>query len=230
MFNSMSSKNRVALSCGRTLLLNHQSTSYSLHIQEIGTDNFVILKCHRDVLISHSVVLSNLILNGSNYFSCRVDVRQGFIPSMLEIIQFMYLKDVNLFTDIMKVKQLSEWLQMSDVFYECSNLLSAKENTKETDMKKWCTKIDVHDDSGDDSDGMDAEFEDEKSSSSTCATEISNKSRGKNGNIITEPRQTTSGPNQNTNGLKNTIMGLRRYNLRSGRRRLRARKRVSYVS
>jgi hypothetical protein len=97
-------------SCGLSLLKSPRDTfDYVLFI----TDDTVTVKvlCHKCVLLSHSERLRELI-SGENYFDLDIKVKKGYISSLLELIQYMYLKDPMLISNSDKILELCGMFHM----------------------------------------------------------------------------------------------------------------------
>jgi hypothetical protein len=97
-------------SCGLTLLKSPKDTfDYVLYI----TDDTVTVKvlCHKCVLLSHSERLRELI-SGENYFDLDIKVKKGYISSLLQLIQYMYLKDPMLISNSDKILELCGMFHM----------------------------------------------------------------------------------------------------------------------
>lgn len=113
-------------SCGQMMLQSPIDTmDFCLYV----TDKKQVIKilCHRSVLLAHSLRLSELI-NADNFYDLTVEIKPGFINSMLELLQFMYLKDIRRLTDKTKILYLSKILKMRRDFsmieaskFECNS-------------------------------------------------------------------------------------------------------------
>jgi len=97
-------------SCGQTLLQGPSNTfDYVLHLTD-GKQQATMF-CHRSVLSVHSKRF-NTTINGENYFDQEVQVLPGYMGAMLELIQFMYLKDTRYLTQHKKIKKLCIFLDV----------------------------------------------------------------------------------------------------------------------
>lgn len=98
-------------SCGKILLRGPRNAfDYVLKVTSDGRQ-FIKLFCHRCVLVAHSPRLSELITN-ENFWDMVIRVKPGYVAAAIELIQFMYLKDVNLITDRIKVLELCGVFEM----------------------------------------------------------------------------------------------------------------------
>lgn len=92
-------------SCGLTLLRGPRNAfDYRLSISS-DEKHYVHIRCHRAVLISHSKRFDQLI-NAENYFELEIKVKPGYVGPMIELLQFMYLKDPALISSRDKVVEL----------------------------------------------------------------------------------------------------------------------------
>lgn len=106
-------------SLGQMLLDNMSTTDYILYLH----DSQHVVKCavHRAILELYSTKFVEIIKN--NYFQCCLKVVDGYIPAMLELLQFMYLRSFNLISEnnIDKVKTLCVFLEMPKEFSMIKN-------------------------------------------------------------------------------------------------------------
>ncbi len=99
-------------SCGLRLLRGPRNAfDYVLKITSDGKQ-FVNLACHRCVLIAHSAKFAELITS-ENYWDMEINVKPGYVSAVVELIQFMYLKDPRLLTQTQKVLELCGLFDMS---------------------------------------------------------------------------------------------------------------------
>lgn len=97
-------------SCGTTLLQAHRDTfDYVLTVYD--SQKKVTVFVHRCVLLAHSKKMRELI-NDENYFSMSIKIKDGYLPAMLELIQYLYLKDPGLVTHKDKILEVCGLLQM----------------------------------------------------------------------------------------------------------------------
>lgn len=97
-------------SCGQTLLQGAEHTfDYVLHLTD-GKQQATLF-CHRAVLAAHSKKLDAAI-NAENYFDQEIQVLPGYLGAMIELIQFMYLKDQSLITQCGRIKKLCVFLDV----------------------------------------------------------------------------------------------------------------------
>lgn len=98
-------------SCGLTLLKAPQDCfDYVLHIT--SDDQMIVnVFCHRCVLLAHSGKMRELI-SGENFFDMSVRVKPGYVSSTVELVQYMYLKDIEVISDKDKVLELSAFFEM----------------------------------------------------------------------------------------------------------------------
>lgn len=88
---------------------------YVLHITS-NDQHFVRLHCHKAVLRCHSPRFSAL-MTGANYSELEVKLPQGFFGAFLELVQYMYLRDITLISHPQKVMQLCAMFDMPfDIF------------------------------------------------------------------------------------------------------------------
>jgi len=72
---------------------------------------FVQINCHRCVLLSHSKKMQTLI-NGENFWDMDIKVKPGFVAATIELIQYMYLKDISLISEKNKMLELCALFEM----------------------------------------------------------------------------------------------------------------------
>lgn len=97
-------------SCGLTLLQGDKSEfDYVVYV----TDGFgsVKIPCHRCILTVHSERLRDLMKN-ENFFDMVIRVKPGYIGAVIELIQYMYLKDHTLISDSVKVLEICGMFHM----------------------------------------------------------------------------------------------------------------------
>ena len=107
------------MSCGQTLLKGPKDIfDYCLYI----TDHKKTVKiyCHRSVLLSHSITMRNLI-GAENFFDLTIEVKPGFLASMIELIQYMYLKNIALISNREKMLELCALLKMKKEYVLVNN-------------------------------------------------------------------------------------------------------------
>ena len=104
-------------SCGAALLRGpRECFDYVLFVTDGSTTAKVL--CHKGVLMCHSPKFRELIVT-DNYFALDVRVQPGFLPAMLELLQYLYLKDPSLLASPRsKLLQLCAWLQMPQEFLQ----------------------------------------------------------------------------------------------------------------
>ena len=85
-------------SCGLTLL-RHAPPDFVLTLcvawSSPSPPPRLQLRLHRCVLVAHSEAFRTL-LTRENYFQCTVSLQPGHLGAMLQILQYMYLKDTSL--------------------------------------------------------------------------------------------------------------------------------------
>jgi hypothetical protein len=97
--------------CGETLLTAPFDTfDYVLYITD-GITRFKVI-CHKCVLLAHSLKLRELI-NNENFFDLEIELNPGYIMPALELIQYMYLKNPKLISQVSKVLTLCCTFEMS---------------------------------------------------------------------------------------------------------------------
>lgn len=109
------------MSCGLSLLRGSaDSFDYSLYV----TDGKKIIKvsCHRSVLMTHSAKMRELV-NGENFFDVTITVKPGYMCSMMELLQHMYLKNSALLTNRAKILELCAFLRMKPTFINVEHAL-----------------------------------------------------------------------------------------------------------
>jgi hypothetical protein len=107
---SMPSMLGLVPSCGLTLLRAPQRLcDYTLVVDD-GAAKVKVL-CHRAVLAAHSEKLAKL-MTAENYFDMSVRVKPGYLGAMVELLQYMYLKDPALISDQEKLLQMCGLLHM----------------------------------------------------------------------------------------------------------------------
>ena len=85
------------MSCGAVLLKGPvDSFDYCLYITD--TKKTIKIYCHRSVLLAHSVKMRELITS-ENFFDLTIEVKPGYLGSMIELLQFMYLKNIALISN-----------------------------------------------------------------------------------------------------------------------------------
>jgi hypothetical protein len=103
-------------SCGLALLRGPlDSFDYVLRITS-NEKTFVHINCHRCVLLAHSKKMSDLIRN-ENFWDMDIKVRPGYISAVIELIQYMYLKDISLVTEKSKILELCGLFEMPLDFF-----------------------------------------------------------------------------------------------------------------
>jgi len=99
------------ISCGQTLLRGPKNSfDYVLRITSDDVQ-VVQIHCHRCVLIAHSQRFSNLIY-GDSFWDMDIKVKPGFVGAVIELIQYMYLKDIQLISEREKILELCSFLEM----------------------------------------------------------------------------------------------------------------------
>jgi BTB/POZ domain len=110
------------MSCGlKMLCAPKECFDYCLYVTD--SKKVVKLFCHRAVLLSHSIRMRELI-TGENYFDLTLSVEPGYLGAMLELLQFMYLKNVGLLSNRDKILDLCALLQMKPEFVRAENILA----------------------------------------------------------------------------------------------------------
>lgn len=103
-------------SCGLALLKGPiASFDYVLRLTS-NEKTFVHINCHRCVLLAHSKQMCNLICN-ENFWDMDIKVKPGYISAAIELIQYMYLKDISLITEKSKILELCAVFEMSLDFF-----------------------------------------------------------------------------------------------------------------
>lgn len=95
-------------SCGLALLQAPQSTfDYVLHLTEGEAPNAPKARVltHRCVLLAHSETMRDLI-NDTTFFDLTINLQPGYLGACIELLQFMYVKDPDLLSDVDKVLHL----------------------------------------------------------------------------------------------------------------------------
>lgn len=99
------------LSLGQVLLSGNPNTfDYVLNLTEDGK-TFVKVHCHRCVLCACSNRFDNLI-GGEEYFEMNIKLLPGYLLPMLELIQYMYLRDLKLISHKKEVLKLCGSFEM----------------------------------------------------------------------------------------------------------------------
>lgn len=90
-------------SCGLALLRSN-SFDYTLWLrhENEASIQFVKIQCHKAVLLAHSQKMSEVI-NASNFWDCTIEIKPGYLKACIEVLQYMYLKDPTLISDLDKV-------------------------------------------------------------------------------------------------------------------------------
>ncbi len=113
-------------SCGLGLLRGPVSCfDYVIHVTS-DHETYVKVLAHRMVLRTFSRRFRRLI-NDENYFSLVVELQPTFIGPFLELIQFMYLRDVSLLTDKKKILSLCGTLEMNTEVFAINTGLSLED-------------------------------------------------------------------------------------------------------
>ena len=103
-------------SCGLALLKGPRNAfDYVLRLTS-DDKQFVQIYCHRCVLITHSKKMSDLICN-ENFWDMDVKVKPGFLGAAVELIQYMYLRDITLISDKSKILELCAVFEMPLDFF-----------------------------------------------------------------------------------------------------------------
>ncbi len=101
-------------SCGLALLQAPQSTfDYVLHLTEGESPDAPRARVltHRCVLLAHSEMMQSLI-NDTTFFDLTINLQPGYLGACIELLQFMYVKDPDLLSDVDKVLHLCGTFQM----------------------------------------------------------------------------------------------------------------------
>lgn len=103
-------------SCGLTMLRAPEDTfDYVLHVTSDDA-HFVRIHCHKAVLRCHSPLFSDLT-TGANFWQLEVKLAPGFLGAFVELVQYMYLRDITLISNKDKVLTLCAKFDMPlDVF------------------------------------------------------------------------------------------------------------------
>ena len=97
--------------CGETLLRGPKNSfDYVVRLTS-DEKQYVSLQCHRCVLIAHSRQLGSLIY-GENFWDMDIKVKHGYLGAAIELIQYLYLKDVSLISEKTKVLELCALFEM----------------------------------------------------------------------------------------------------------------------
>jgi len=103
-------------SCGLTLLRSPpEAHDYVLKIT-CDDVHYVHINCHRCVLLAHSRKLQELI-TCENYYSLIIRVAPGYVGACVELLQYMYLRDISLITDKAKMLEMCGLFDMPSEFY-----------------------------------------------------------------------------------------------------------------
>lgn len=88
---------------------------YVLHVTS-DDQHFLRIHCHKAVLRCHSPRFSEL-MTGANYSELEVKLPVGFFGAFIELVQYMYLRDIHLISHAHKVMQLCAMFDMPfDIF------------------------------------------------------------------------------------------------------------------
>lgn len=103
-------------SCGLSLLRASEETfDYVLHVTSDDL-HFVRIHCHKAVLRCHSPRFSDL-MTGANYAELEVKLPTGYFGAFIELVQYMYLRDITLISHAQKVLKLCAMFDMPfDIF------------------------------------------------------------------------------------------------------------------
>lgn len=103
-------------SCGLSLLRASPDTfDYVLHVTSDDL-HFVRIHCHKAVLRCHSPRFSDL-MTGANYAELEVKLPPGYFGAFIELVQYMYLRDITLISHAQKVMKLCAMFDMPfDIF------------------------------------------------------------------------------------------------------------------
>lgn len=89
---------------------------YVLHVTS-DDRHFARVHCHKAVLRCHSARFSAL-MTGANYAELEVKLAPGFLGAFLELVQYMYLRDVTLISHPQKVMRLCAQFDMpTEIFF-----------------------------------------------------------------------------------------------------------------
>lgn len=135
-------------SCGLALLKGPiASFDYVLRLTS-NEKTFVHINCHRCVLLAHSKQMCNLICN-ENFWDMDIKVKPGYISAAIELIQYMYLKDISLITEKSKILELCAVFEMSLDFFlirtdslDCLNIYPQIRLNIEWDDSSCITSLD----------------------------------------------------------------------------------------
>ena len=104
-------------SCGLSLL----QSPYKDFILTISDDNVsVVINCHRAVILAHAERLGTYS-RGEDFFSSSVQVENGYVPVMIELVQYMYLKDPTLISQKDKMLTMCSRIGMKLDFFFINN-------------------------------------------------------------------------------------------------------------
>jgi hypothetical protein len=98
-------------SCGQTLLRGpRNSFDYLVRFTSDGKQ-FAHVQCHRCVLCAHSATFNEMIV-AENFWDMDVHVKPGYVGAAVQLIQYMYKKEVSLISDKEKVLELCGLFRM----------------------------------------------------------------------------------------------------------------------
>lgn len=110
-------------SCGLVMLRAPLDTCD--YVLNITTDDkqYVQIHCHKCVLKCHSKRLNDL-MTGERFHESTIKVPKGYSGAFIELVQYMYLRDLTVISDRDKVKKLCAMLDMPyDIFIISKNKL-----------------------------------------------------------------------------------------------------------
>lgn len=103
-------------SCGLTMLRAPLDTcDYVLNVTSDDVQ-FLQIYCHKCVLKCHSTRFNDL-MTGENFHEMVIKLPLGYSGAFIELIQYMYLRDITMISDPEKVKNLCAFFDMpADIF------------------------------------------------------------------------------------------------------------------
>lgn len=117
-------------SCGLSLLCAPvEAHDYVLKLTD-DDKHYVHINCHRCVLLAHSKKMREL-MTGENYFSMIIRLQTGYIGACVELLQYMYLRDLSLITEKDKVLKMCSLFDMPFEFVLLKNDKNQKLNITE---------------------------------------------------------------------------------------------------
>jgi hypothetical protein len=115
-------------SCGLSMLRAPDDTFDFILSLTSNDKERVSIHCHRAVLRCHSPKLSEY-MTGHNYFYLEIKLPDGYLGSCIELIQYMYIRDISKISDREKILKLCAMFEMPLDFFLIRKEISGSSTT-----------------------------------------------------------------------------------------------------